>query len=141
MRVRGIGQVHERFGPAQADAAAEELVAYMNGALRVYDTVGRTGEDEMLAILPSTGRRQAQRAAERLRRVVEDYRYEHRGGGAVESFALVVGIAAFPLNGPSMKDVLAAARDAMEQAERAGGVVVSESYVGAGRQGRSLLRA
>jgi len=59
-------EINTKYGHFGADQYLRDLSALLKKTFRGSDTVLRLGGDEFLAILPETGNRQAQRAAERL---------------------------------------------------------------------------
>ena len=136
-----VGEVNDRFGWQVGDRVLEEVVALMAGKLRRYDVLGRLGGTEYLALLPDTDRRVARHVADELRQAVAGYSHECPGGGTVDFVRVAVGVAAYPLNGETPENVVAAARNAMKQMERAGGnnVQVSEQFVRTDQSGELII--
>ena len=129
--VDGLDEVVGRFGREVEDAVLESLTGVMSAGLRQCDVLGRLREDEFLAILPETDRRNAHPVAERLRSSVEEFSYDCPGGGKVDFIRLSIGIAAFPINGDTMRGVAAAARSAANDVENRGGndVGVTDQFI------------
>ncbi len=136
-----LSAVNDRFGWDTGDEVLEELAATMRSTLRVYDTLGRLGSVEYLAILPGIDRRIARRVSERLRRAVEQYKHQCPGGGTVDFVRLSIGLAAYPFNGETTENVVAAARHVMEEVQKAGGnaVSVSEQFVRTDQKGAMVI--
>lgn len=129
--VGGLEETVRRHGQAGADAVLESLVATMLDELRRCDVLGRLAENEFLAILPETDRRNARRVAERQRASVEELSFDCPDGGKVDFIRLNIGVAALPINGDTMTSVIAAARNAANRIRNSGAneVGVSEQFV------------
>jgi len=136
-----VSEVNDRFGGQVGDRVIDEVVAMMASKLRRYDVLGRLGGTEYLVLLPDTDRRMARQAADDLRATVEGYTHECPGGGVVDFVRVAVGVAAYPLNGETPENVVAAARNATQQAEKEGGnrIRVSEQFVRTDQNGELLI--
>ncbi len=64
--------VNDTYGHAAGDDLLSSVAAACQGALRDGDIMGRMGGDEFCVLLPSAGRDEARRIAERLRSVSSD---------------------------------------------------------------------
>ncbi len=117
----GFKEVNDRFGHQVGNVVLEELATAMARQVRSCDVFGRIGGDEFLAILPQTDRREAYVLAERLRDVVENYRLELAEGRIVDFVRASVGVAAFPVNGETMENVITAADNAVYESKDEGG--------------------
>jgi len=124
--------VNDRFGHQVGDTVLGDIASAMAARVRVCDVFGRMGGDEFLAVLPQTDRRQAEILAERLRQAVADYQLDLADGQRIDFVRASIGIAAYPINGESMRDVIAAADAAVYEAKRRGGdtVCMAEEFVG-----------
>jgi diguanylate cyclase (GGDEF)-like protein/PAS domain S-box-containing protein len=69
-------QVNDRFGHATGDRVLVEFSRLLGRILRVGDTPGRLGGEEFCVLLPHTDTTAAERAAERLHRVVRALRFQ-----------------------------------------------------------------
>ena len=87
--------------------------------------------DEFLAILPHTDRREAYVLAERLREGVQDYVLTIEDGRVVDTVHASIGVAAYPVNGETMDNVITAADNAVYVAKEQGGnrVVMADDYI------------
>lgn len=109
--------VNDQFGHAGGDRALEEIASRMIAVTREVDIVARYGGDELLVILPNTGREGAEIAAKRLLEVIRGKPIE-TGKGEV---ALMVSIGGAVLNRhEEARDLLARADAALYQAKREG---------------------
>jgi len=141
MDLDGFKRVNDEFGHGAGNIILEELATLMGRIVRKSDVVGRWGGDEFLAILPETDRKDAKILANRLREAVANYTLDLGENQKVDFVRLSIGIAAFPINGSTMENVLAAADSAVYRSKEKGGnaVSVSDEYVrGDTAAGRSV---
>jgi len=121
MDLDGFKQVNDQFGHQVGNIVLEQLAAAMSRKMRSCDVFGRIGGDEFLAILPQTDRREAYVLAERLRETVESYVLAVEKGRLIDFLRLSVGVAAFPVNGENMDNVITAADNAVYESKSKGG--------------------
>lgn len=110
--------VNDSGGHAAGDALLREIAARLSAQLRSGDTVARLGGDEFAVLLPTCPIPQATALAERLRRVVEEYRLEW--DGASHSVGASIGLVSVNGTHATAADVLKAADAACYQAKRLG---------------------
>lgn len=113
--------VNDRFGHGVGNEVLKQLAGLMASTSRSCDVVGRIGGDEFLTVLPQTDREQARSLAERLRRAIENYELDLGERGVVDSVTASIGVAAFPVNGDTIDNVLSAADSAVYEAKADGG--------------------
>ena len=97
----------------------------MMDQMRRADVMGRMGGDEFLALLPETPPEDAKKLGQRLVDTVRNYSLELGPGQTVDFVSVSIGVAAFPDDGETMKDVLAAADRAVYHSKRLGGGTVT----------------
>ena len=133
--------VNDQFGHQTGNQVLKEVAAAMSDSMRSCDVLGRVGGDEFLVVLPQTDRRQATVLADRLRRAVESYVLDLGEGGQVDGVCASIGVAAYPVNGDTMDDVLTAADSAVYDAKEQGGntVCVAERFVSSETHARELI--
>jgi len=119
----GFKVVNDRYGHQIGNVILRQVAGVMAQKVRLSDVFGRVGGDEFLAILPQTDRREAYALGERLRLAVEGYVLEMGSPDfdVVDFIRLSVGVAAFPVNGETMENVVAAADKAVYEAKKDGG--------------------
>ena len=129
--VQGVDEVTQRYGEEARGDVMDDVVELLTRGLRTYDAVGRLGETAYVTVLPSANRRGAQKVAERSRRAVENYRRDLGDGRTVDSIRVAIGLAAYPVNGENMDNVLTAAQNALQKAlAREGNAVeVADEFV------------
>lgn len=64
--------VNDMFGHAAGDTVLQEVAALLKSSLRSTDLMGRWGGEEFLFVLPDTDRQGGMRAAEKLRKALEE---------------------------------------------------------------------
>lgn len=121
----GFKEVNDQFGHQVGNVVLEQLAATMSQRVRSCDVFGRIGGDEFLVILPQTDRREAYILAERLREAVENYILEIEDGHVIDFIRVSIGVAAYPVNGETMDNVITAADNAVYESKDQGGNRVS----------------
>lgn len=123
--------VNDRLGHQVGNVVLQEIASVLADGMRTCDVLGRVGGDEFLAVLPETDRRQAEILAGRLQEAVESYCLDLGEKGQVDFVRLSVGVAAYPVNGDSMENVVNAADNAVYEAKKQGGntVCVASGFV------------
>ena len=131
MSVTGLENVNAEYGRHMGDTVLKEIAEILKGDLRDCDIIGRLDGPRFLAILPKTRPQNASIPAKRLVKRVSDYNADLGTQGQIDSLRLYAGVAAFPVNGGSIRDVLEAAAEAMAEAEKHenGSVETSQNYV------------
>ena len=123
-------KVNSLYGHQAGDMVLEDLGAIMGNAVRTCDVLGRLSDDEFLAILPETDRREATVVAGRIREGIEEYSLQ-LAEGQIDFVRVSVGVAAYPVNGDTMENVISAAHNAAAKAKDGGGntVLVAEEFI------------
>jgi diguanylate cyclase (GGDEF)-like protein len=136
------GSPEQLNDPEAHEKVLEAVRTTVARLLRTCDVLSRHGKSDLLALLPETDRRKARKVSERLCKWIEGEAYEIPGLGTVDFMRLSIGIAAFPLNGETMDDVLQASRRAMQRARAMGRntTAVSHEFIRTGETGESLVR-
>jgi two-component system, cell cycle response regulator len=92
--------VNDTWGHAAGDAVLVDVAARLRDNLRPVDMVARIGGEEFLVVLPDTTLAQAEVAAERLRRVIDERPVAIAGGPDV-SVTISIGLALGGENRPN----------------------------------------
>jgi diguanylate cyclase (GGDEF)-like protein len=93
MDVDGFRALSTRFGHVVGEHILVEVSRLLKKNFRAADILVRNGEDDFLAILPETDRREAQVSVDRLARVVEEWNRRNQDFGY--ELGLSAGIAQF----------------------------------------------
>lgn len=95
---------------------------------RLHEEEGRSatrfGGDEYQSILPDLTKEEALEVAEEIRRRIHAHTFEH--GGVNAQTTISIGVAAYPEDGTTRKELTHAADEALYRAKHAGGNTVSE---------------
>lgn len=95
-------EVNDRFGHLEGDRVLKEAAALFQGSVRAVDSVIRYGGDEFLIVMPGTSRTEAERAAQQLRRRVEEEDF-----GLSYPIAIRTGVATWdPQCGKNFEEIL-----------------------------------
>jgi diguanylate cyclase (GGDEF)-like protein len=137
----GFKQVNDRFGHQVGNVVLEQIATQLTQKTRSCDVFGRIGGDEFLAILPQTDRREAYVLAERLREAVENYVLEIGDERVIDFIRVSIGVAAYPVNGETMDNVITAADNAVYTAKEQGGnrVSMADQFVSSDLVGKRIL--
>ncbi len=134
--------VNDRFGHMVGDVVLRGVGRVLSREVREYDTVGRFGGEEFVAVLPSAGEVDALVIAERLRARVNEVRVSNLVDAPVagpdDALAVSIGVACAPVDGDALPDLLVAADAALYQAKAGGRNRVVLADRGAGEDTQAL---
>ncbi len=139
----GFKAVNDQFGHQVGNVVLEQLAGLIAQKVRTCDVFGRVGGDEFLVVLPQTDRREAYVLGERLREAVESYVLEAADERAIDFVRVSIGVAAFPVNGETMDNVITAADNAVYEAKKEGGnrVAMAEEFVSSDLPGDAVTQS
>lgn len=115
--VDGMLALNDRVGHETGDSVIVSLASLLRARLRASDVVARIGGDEFLVLLPNTSPEAGVALAEGLRSLTG----ELTPLDALDQLTVSVGVASFPLDAESPRDLLDAAERALSSAKSAGG--------------------
>lgn len=115
--VDGMLALNDRVGHETGDSVIVSLASLLRARLRSSDVVARVGGDEFLVLLPNTSPEAGIALAEGLRALTG----ELTPLDAIDQLTVSVGVASFPLDAESPRDLLDAAERALTSAKSAGG--------------------
>ncbi len=120
-------KVNDTYGHPVGDIVLKRVSWCISEAVRESDLAFRYGGEEFAVLLPATGRVGGLQVAERIRAMLEAETTE--AGGAQIRTTASIGLALFPENADSLRDLVIEADKALYQAKRSGKncVVKSES--------------
>jgi len=110
--------VNDTAGHAAGDRWLIDLSHIIDQAVRNADTAARLGGDEFAVLLPGCAEREAQRIAEEIRRLVEEYRLTWDGSDYCVGAS--VGVVEVAGGFANVEEVLHAADAACYEAKRGG---------------------
>jgi len=110
---------NDTFGHEAGDSVLREIATLLSRSVRAEDIPCRFGGEEFFLILPATSLEGGQIWAERLRSKARELTVLHNGK-SLGMITISVGVAAFPLHGSSVKEVIATADGALYEAKESG---------------------
>ena len=111
---------NDTYGHLFGNRVLQGLAARIKECVREVDVVCRYGGEEFAVILPQTEKGDARMIGERIRRTVESDEFLTDGGGAPVKITVSLGIASFPENGRTSKDLIAKVDQALYLAKGRG---------------------
>jgi diguanylate cyclase (GGDEF)-like protein len=129
--------VNDRFGHLVGDEVLKGIGRCLSAETRDYDTVGRFGGEEFVAVLPETSAADAVRVAERIRAAVNRTSVHDlvsnadRSGGA-DLLSVSIGVACSGIDGEELIDLLYEADRALYYAKENGRNQVQRARPGDG---------
>ena len=111
--------VNDRFGHRSGDEVLVEVGRRLTDNTRELDTCARYGGEEFVLLLPETDGQGAAVVAEKLRNSISNLPFHVTDVGEL-SVTASIGVAAFPVDGDTVAEVLRQADHALYSAKRAG---------------------
>jgi diguanylate cyclase (GGDEF)-like protein/PAS domain S-box-containing protein len=112
-------QFNDTYGHEAGDLVLQHLCEMLKSHIRSEDVACRLGGDEFVLLLPDTTAQLASQRAEELRQAVAHMDVQYQGR-LLEPMALSFGVATFPENGRTLKDLLRASDNALFRAKDEG---------------------
>lgn len=109
--------INDTMGHIEGDKCIRKLALIARSSLREIDMLGRYGGDEFLIVLPSINSTQSRLIAERLRKKVDETVFPH--------FTISIGIASFPQDGATAKDLIGFADEGLYLSKEKGKNAIS----------------
>lgn len=113
-------QYNDTHGHLDGDDLLRAMAVCLKRYLRNSDILARYGGEEFTIILPSTTKKEAQAAAEKLRRFVEEYPFQGQETQPTGNVTVSIGVATFPDDGSDATEIINQADKAMYQAKNSG---------------------
>ncbi len=113
-----LKQINDKHGHESGNRLLQHLVRDIREQLRGSDVMARFGGDEFIVLLPETGNKGALETAERIRKAIENSRFDVRTGDT--RITVSVGVASYPEDGGNLDVILEKADKAMYRAKERG---------------------
>ncbi len=110
--------INDRYGHLMGDTVLRKVARIILDETRAEDTATRFGGEEMIVILPETGKTKALIFGERIRRKVKDMVLEHEGHPV--QVTLSGGLATYPIDAQRATALLQCADKALYSAKQVG---------------------
>lgn len=123
-------RLNDEFGHLLGDEVLRQVSAVFGQQLRKVDVVCRYGGEEFAILVPQTSGGNAMEVAEKLRRMVEGYRFP----GVPVKVTISAGVAEFPTHGRTRDELVAAADAALYVSKEVGRNRVSPASAAAVRK-------
>jgi diguanylate cyclase (GGDEF)-like protein len=112
--------VNDTYGHQQGDLVLREVARVLRETSREIDEPARYGGEELAVVLPGTDLEGAYNLAERVRSGIEELALPLLDGDGVLRVTASFGVATLPGSADDMRDLVAAADEALYRAKRAG---------------------
>ncbi|MGX7677326.1 GGDEF domain-containing protein [Jatrophihabitans sp. DSM 45814] len=124
--------INDTHGHLAGDAVLKAVADVLTDELRAYDSVGRFGGEEFVALLPRVDALNALAISDRILQRVRDLHVATRdeNGLGIRDMSASIGIAVCPQQGSDVEDLLHIADAALYTAKREGRDRVEYSYIG-----------
>ena len=113
-------RINDELGHKKGDEALVAITDIIRRNLRKVDMPFRYGGEEIVILLPGTPEFEALHTAERLRRVISQYRGFKDAHGKVRDISVSVGVAVYPDTARTGEQLFAQADEAMYRAKQRG---------------------
>ncbi|MBS3909203.1 MAG: diguanylate cyclase [Actinobacteria bacterium] len=120
--IDGLNDYNNTFGRGAGDALLGEVSLVMARTIRDVDQPVRYGGDEFAVIMPESNKRQAQKAAERLRRAIklEAKHQVEKGAPSRSPVTISIGLASYPKDAVTAHELVSLADEALYEAKQGG---------------------
>lgn len=112
--------LNDTYGHLVGDLFLQQTAGVLRRAVHLDGIVGRYGGDEFLIVLPHAGQERAQQAAQRIRALMDAEQFRPIGANESLPFSFSMGVAIFPENGRTARELIAYA-DAGLYTQKQGG--------------------
>lgn len=112
-------KVNDTYGHQVGDVVLRQTAQLVRTKIRSADVVARYGGEEFVIVLPETAKANAERAAERLRKAIENNKVATREFGKLE-ITVSIGVATYPNDALDAHGLVRAADQALYKAKGAG---------------------
>ncbi len=109
-------RINDSHGHAAGDKVLVALANFLKQGIRAEDLACRYGGDEFVVVLTEAGMQGAKVRAEKLRETVKAVKVTHEAT-LIEGLSLSIGVAAYPANGQTLRELLDAADKALYRAK------------------------
>jgi len=113
-------QYNDRYGHLQGDEVLKQAAEIFREHIRTSDIAARYGGEEFVVIMPETGKELALLVGEKLRGAFAGHPFPPEGNRHGERLTVSIGIATFPLDGTTPRELVDVADKALYRAKEGG---------------------
>lgn len=113
-------QVNDTYGHDVGDLVLKQLADIIIKTVRSADLAARFGGEEFVILMPETDKKQGSDAAERIRKIVENYEFKFPGPPGTMKKTVSIGVAFLDELGDSGQGLLKRADEALYKAKNGG---------------------
>ncbi len=111
---------NDTHGHPMGDRLLVQFATVVKKTLRETDLLARYGGDEFIILCPETEKKQGGLAAERIRKLVNDFPFPHRETQPLGLVSISAGVATCPEDGLQPDELIKAADESLYEAKRGG---------------------
>lgn len=111
---------NDSHGHPMGDRLLVQFATVVKKTLRETDLLARYGGDEFIILCPETEKKQGGLAAERIRKLVNDFPFPHRETQPLGLVSISAGVATCPEDGLQPDELIKAADESLYEAKRGG---------------------
>ena len=113
-------QFNDKYGHLVGDRVLYSIAEVIKETIRAYDIAFRYGGEEIAILCPYTNRHQALAAAERIRKNIENYKFDVDGDIEKTRLTVSIGLSSYPENAIFYGDLVEKADEALYLAKEEG---------------------
>ncbi len=118
--IDGFKDYNDTYGHMAGDEALRTVSKLLTSSVRSTDTVARYGGEEFVVLLLGADKAPAFKLAESIRARIEDYSFLHETALNGNDLTVSIGVASYPIDGTTKRDLLYAADMACYRGKRQG---------------------
>ena len=120
MDIDNFKHYNDTNGHQAGDNLLKEMASLITASIRENDIACRYGGEELVIILPETGKEGARKLAQKLIRIISEHPFEHREKQPLGCISVSMGLASFPEDAEYPDDLISHADKALYAAKNGG---------------------
>ncbi|MCK5879058.1 MAG: GGDEF domain-containing protein [Holophagae bacterium] len=111
---------NDRNGHLEGDNLLKMISKMIQENIRTHDVGARYGGEEFIILFPGLSRKRAYRVSEFLRKKIENHPFPHREGQPLGMVSISGGVASFPEDGDTVRELISVADQRLYRAKNKG---------------------